>query len=436
MDSEHRKTVATVETTLPGHSRAYLERERRLQDSMNLRKPDRVPVLPVVVHYYPNQAKGVSNREMHYDMATRCRLWRDVIVEHDWDGGVSPLPMPLARPLELLGLNQLMWPGGSLPDNRPFQFDEREYMLQDEYDEMLADPSAFSVRKLWPRISSVLGSLPIVSSESGPSLLLNSTAYHLPGLIGGALSDPAALETLQRIIDAGREVAAINAESARYVTEMVELGYPFPFGAIALTAFDCISDFLRGLRGTVLDMYQVPDKLLAAIDMFVPWTIEQAVSMARMNGSQGVYVTLHRGAAGFMSNEQFARFYWPSLKALLLGLVEAGLTPMPLFEGDFTPRLEFLQELPPGKVVGHFDKVDRRKAKDLLGDVMCFWGNIPSSLMCTATPREVKDDVRELIETFGDNGGLIIDGTVGIPDEARPENVFALREAVNEWGVY
>ena len=32
MDSEHRKTVATVETTLPGHSRAYLERENRLHE--------------------------------------------------------------------------------------------------------------------------------------------------------------------------------------------------------------------------------------------------------------------------------------------------------------------------------------------------------------------------------------------------------------------
>jgi uroporphyrinogen-III decarboxylase len=83
-------------------------------------------------------------------------------------------------------------------------------------------------------------------------------------------------------------------------------------------------------------------------------------------------------------------------------------------------------------VLGHFDKVDRRKVKELLGDTMCFWGNVPTSLLCCGTRQQVKDDVRELIELFGDTGGLIVDGSVGIPDEAKPENLHALTEAVYE----
>jgi len=137
-----------------------------------------------------------------------------------------------------------------------------------------------------------------------------------------------------------------------------------------------------------------------------------------------------------MSNDQFARFYWPSLKALLLGLIDEGLTPIPLFEGDYTPRLEFLKELPKGKVAGHFEAVDRRKAKEILGDTMCFWGNVSASLLATGSPSEVKDDVKQLIEIFGDTGGLIIDGSVGLPDETKPENLAAMVEAVMEYGVY
>jgi uroporphyrinogen-III decarboxylase len=64
-----------------------------------------------------------------------------------------------------------------------------------------------------------------------------------------------------------------------------------------------------------------------------------------------------------------------------------------------------------------------------------FWGNVPSSLLHGGTPEEVKADVRQLIDLFGDNGGLIIDGSCGIPDLARRENVFALTEAVHEHGV-
>jgi uroporphyrinogen-III decarboxylase len=137
-----------------------------------------------------------------------------------------------------------------------------------------------------------------------------------------------------------------------------------------------------------------------------------------------------------MSKKQFEKFYWPSFRSLLLGLVDAGLTPIALFEGDYTSRLEFLQEFPAGKIVGHFDRIDRKKAKKLIGDVMCFWGNIPASLMVSGTPQQVKDDVKELIDIFGDNGGLIIDSINGFPDESKPENVQAVTEAAHEFGVY
>ena len=162
-------------------------------------------------------------------------------------------------------------------------------------------------------------------------------------------------------------------------------------------------------------MYQIPDKLLKLIDMFTPMTIGGAIMMAKQTGNNGVFIPMHRGAGGFMSNEQFEKFYWPCFKALLLGLIDAGLTPIPLFEGDYTPRLEFLQELPPKKVVGHFDHIDRKKAKALIGDVMCFWGNVSASLLCTGTPDQVKENVKELIDLFGDTGALIIDGNQGIP---------------------
>jgi hypothetical protein len=42
---------------------------------------------------------------------------------------------------------------------------------------------------------------------------------------------------------------------------------------------------------------------------------------------------------------------------------------------------------------------------------------VPASLLCTGTPQQVKDDVKKLIDIVGDNGGLIIYSSVGIPDE-------------------
>jgi uroporphyrinogen-III decarboxylase len=155
-----------------------------------------------------------------------------------------------------------------------------------------------------------------------------------------------------------------------------------------------------------------------------------------MSGNKRVFIPLHRGAGGFMNDMQFEKFYWPGLKALLLGLVNAGLTPIPFFEGNYTPRVKFLKELPPGKVVGKFDIMDRKLFKQELADVMCFWGNVPSSTLCTGTPEQVKTDVKELIDLFKDTGGLIIDATNGLPDEAKPDNVQAMTDAVLEYGIY
>jgi len=413
----------------------FLARQKRIEDAFNLRRPDRVPVAPVVTHYYPTRAQGISNKDAQYHVEKTLEVWKETIIKHDWDAAVPFGSIAPAKPLELLGIQQIKWPGGALPDDRPFQWVEKEYMLQDEYDEMLANPNAFAIKKLWPRVATTLAPISGMFQMDLPLLFL-SNSYTLPDLIGGMVSQPPMVELLEKMLELARVTEKNNKMIVDYTMEMMHLGYPFIAGALNFCAFDWISDCLRGLRGSSLDMYQVPDKLLAAIDMFIPLTIFSTVTMAEQRGSKGALIFLHRGSAGLMSDAQFAKFYWPSLKAMILGLIDAGIRPIVYTEGDYTPRLKYFQELPPKKFVLHFQDVDRKKVKKLLGDISCFWGNVPSALMCTGTPQEVKDDVKELIDTFGDNGGLIIDSTVGIPDESKPENVQALTDAAREYGVY
>jgi hypothetical protein len=333
-------------------------------------------------------------------------------------------------------MTQIKWPGNGLPDDQPFQWVEGEYMMQNEYDAVLADPNGFAVKKLWPRISTVLGAVSEMAQMPAPPLFFFSTAYALPAVLGGMFGAPPMTELLRKALELAEAQARTAQAGANYAGEMMQLGYPLLTNNVTICAFDWISDYFRGMKGTMLDMYRVPDKLLAMVDMLVPFTIGGAIEQARLTGNNGVFIPMHRGAAGFMSDKQFAKFYWPSLKALLLGLIDAGLTPVPFLEGDYTPRLEHLRELPAKKILPHWDVVDRKKAKELLGDTMCFWGNVQPSLLCTGTPDRVREDVRQLVDTFADNGGLIIDCSMGIPDEARPENIRAMIEAAHEFGNY
>lgn len=148
-----------------------------------------------------------------------------------------------------------------------------------------------------------------------------------------------------------------------------------------------------------------------------------------------VLIPLHKGAGGFMSDEQFKTFYWPTLKELILALDEAGVIPYVYTEGDYTPRLEYLVDVPKGKVLYHFETVDIYKAKELLGDVACISGNVPLSLLNTGTVQQVKDYVKELIDVVGEGGGLMVDAAAGF-DDAPPENVKAMGDATKEYGVY
>jgi uroporphyrinogen-III decarboxylase len=427
--------MATTEKTTFQPSPEFIARAKRLDDAMHIRKPDRIPVAPIVVTFYPTKIKGISNKDaMSYPEKT-AETWKEAAIRHNWDSAAPWGTLLTTKPLELLGMTQIRWPGGGLADDQPFQFVEGEYMRRDEYDEILSDPNGFAVKRLWPRISTVLGPLSDIM-QTPPPLAFGSHAYLLPAILGEMSSFPAVKDVLCRLLEPAEFQERMKELAAQYTADIMDRGFPIPFTGHILPAFDLVSDMFRGMKGTMLDMYQAPDKLTALVDMFTPSTIQIAAAEVQPAVSKGVFITLHRGAAGFMSDKQFAKFYWPCFKALLLGLIDAGFTPIPLFEGDYTPRLEHLTELPPGKTVAHFDRVDRRKAKQLLGDVMCFWGNVPASLLVTGTVQQVKDDVKELIDTFGDNGGLIIDSTVGIPDEAKEENIQAMTDAVHEYGTF
>lgn len=218
--------------------------------------------------------------------------------------------------------------------------------------------------------------------------------------------------------------------------ELQSLGFPFWFGPSTQAPFDIIGDSLRGTKGVMLDMYRQPDKLLKATDRLLPTAIQTAMAGAATSPSPFVFIPLHKGAMGFMSLSQFKTFYWPTLHKLMLELIEQGLIPLPFFEAEYTDRLEIIKDIPKGKALYWFEKTDIFKAKEILGDHVCIKGNIPSSLLCTGTAEQVKDYCKKLIDIVGKGGGLIVDGAVGIPDEAKPENVKVMTTFVKEYGVY
>jgi uroporphyrinogen-III decarboxylase len=135
-----------------------------------------------------------------------------------------------------------------------------------------------------------------------------------------------------------------------------------------------------------------------------------------------------------MSDQQFRTFWWPPFRTMMLGMIEAGLIPMPLWEADCTKRLEIIRDIPAGKCIYWFERTDMVKAYEVLGDVVALRGNLAASLMTTGKPEDVDAAVRRLAEqVFHKGGKLILDASFGIPDETPVENVRAMFTAARKY---
>ena len=117
----------------------------------------------------------------------------------------------------------------------------------------------------------------------------------------------------------------------------------------------------------MLDMYRRPEKIDKACETLLPLMIESGVSGFKGTGNPRIFIPLHKGLDGFMSLEQFKRFFWPTLRALMMGLIDEGLIPCPFFEGDCTSRLEVIKDIPEGKAIYKFESTDLVKAKADIG---------------------------------------------------------------------
>jgi hypothetical protein len=403
------------------------ERTKRIEDAIALKVPDRVPIVPSF-SYFPAKYAGFTCEDASFNQ----ERWKEACAKtvKDFQPDMWNFAMSFAGPvMELLGNNQVKLPGHGISPHHSHQAVEAENMKADEYAAFLADPGDFTLRVFTPRVFDKLECFAKL-----PSLVRLVSGY---GEIGTTelFTTQEFIDAFELLAEAGRKMKAWSAGTKAFGEEMKQLGFDGVYAASSIAPFDLISDNMRGMRGSMLDMYRHPDELIETCEVLLPMIVDRSITAARRTGNPRVFIPMHRGADGFMSIKQFEKFYWPTLKKLMMSLIDAELTPAPFFEGDYTSRLEYLLELPKGKVVGQFDSTDLFKAKEILGGHMCIRGNMPVSLLQVGSPEEVKDYAEKLIDVVGKDGGYIM-GSRSTLDEADPKLLKVWIDFTKEYGVY
>jgi uroporphyrinogen-III decarboxylase len=411
----------------PQAEKDYKYRTTLIKDAVQMKKlPDRVPVF-LAPSFYPVYYAGMTPYDAMYDYEKCNMAFKKFMLDFEPDGNLGAAVPGPGKFFEILDYKLYSWPGHGVAKEQSYQANEGEYMKPEEYDDLIDDPSNYFTHSYLPRVFGKLDGFQMLPALTGIVEMYGVAGNFVPfGL-------PPVQATYKALFEAGAEALKWAMAMGAFAGEITAAGLPIITAGFTKAPFDFVGDTLRGTRGIMLDMYRCPDKLQEAMDRVTPLMIKMGIGTAMMSGNPMIFMPLHKGADGFLSDEQFKKFYWPTFRKVMMGLIEQGVVPMPAAEGSWTTRLEVMSDLPKGKTLWMIDNSDIAKAKKTLGKVGCLFGNVQSDLLVLGTPQQVKDYVKKTIDTCAPGGGYIVSNGAFF-DQAKAENVKAMVDFAKEYG--
>ena len=406
----------------------HQEREKRVVDAIQLKMPDRVPVI-TSIGYFPAKYTGITCEAAWYDYDAWREAYRKTLPDFQADMITAQSFFP-GKAMEYLDPESMKWPGHGVSPYHGHQAIEEEYMRADEYEHLLSDPSDFMLRFFMPRLSGAAQGL-----EKLPQPSALGYTFMAAQSLAESLARPEVAGAIRRLQKAGREIRKWRRRMMAFGREIENMGFPPTVQGFAMAPFDGLSHSMRGMHGSFQDMFRQPEKIEETCEKLLEITLSLPLPPPNRYGNRRIFMPLTRGSDDFMSIKQFERFYWPTLKRIIRFFIDNGATPWLFLEGNFITRLEYLLEFPKGKILAQLDTTDIFKAKEILKGHTCIKGNIPTSLLLAGTVKEVRDYCKKLVDGIGKDGGYILSPRSST-DEVNPENLKTMIEFTKEYGRY
>lgn len=354
----------------------------RVQAAIALEKPDRTPVMPLIVSF-PIRHRGMTQGEAWRDLDKAFQATLDTF---DDLGGFDMLPKTniywpmLGGRFSNAPIRNLI-PGRDLPEDAIAQIDERELFSRDDYDRI----ASLGWNRFWEE--------------------------HYEEMSGKSLKRLGAVQ---------------NQLLQRYCREKQvceDRGIPVLLGAAVDSVMMAFS-LSRTLTQFTLDLYEVPDKVLAAMDASCDDLILNTLDTIGITNTRLAFIVLERGSGAIYRLDIFERFEWPYLQRFVDAFVSKGITPWLHLDTDWSLNLPYFRKLPKGKCVADLDgSTNIFKAKEILGGHMCISGDVRADMLTLGTPKDVREYCERLIDQVGKGGGFLLTTGCECPVDAKFENV-------------
>ena len=408
----------------------YEAKEKRVNDAIALKEPDMIPIKPSPA-IFPVLDAGFTNAESIYDesLETYKKAIFKYLNDFDPDGAVGTGNHLAGQgPLmELKAPNNMRWagmPGHPIDDNSIQQYIEFPFLEDDEFDMFFSDRTGWALTKALPRFSPV--------TEAFAEFNYSHSSRAMEDL-ASLFSKPEIRKSIERLWEINDKQIEFNKKAAAFSKEVEDAGYPIFIGGAAAVPFDMYSDFYRGTLNSLADLYERPEEVKRFCDEAQEKMLASIRATKGVNDGKHVFMALHKGMDGFMSDEHYKEFYWDYLQEIIETIIEVGKVPYIFTEGRYNTRLKYLAEVPKGKVFYHFETVDMAEAKKIVGPVACISGAMPLTTLNFGTPDEVRDAVKYLVDTCAPGGGYIFESACGL-DYCPHENVEAMFDTVRSYG--
>jgi uroporphyrinogen-III decarboxylase len=359
-----------------------MSRPERFEAAVALEKPDRVPVMPLMTAFAvrsQGMTQGEAWRDPDKGFKAMLNTFNDL-------GGFDRLYKPnLFWPM--IGGRfcstpvRVLIPGRQLPEDALNQIQEQELFSRDDYDKL----AALGWNAFWDEHYEKM-------SGRGMQRLIITQNHLLDIYIN--------------------EVEAYHSQNI----------YPL-FGAWVDSSSMAFS-MARTLTHFTMDLYEVPDKVKAAMDASCDDLIQNTLDLVSLTKIPLVFIVLERGSGFYYHTDIFEQFEWPYLQRYVDAFVSEGLTPWFHLDTDWSLNLPYFKQFPKGKCVADLDSTtDIFKAKEILGGHMCISGDVPASLLTLGNPDDVREYCQKLIDKVGRDGGFMLTTGCECPVDAKFENV-------------
>lgn len=369
----------------------YEERLDRVKKAIRCEPVSQIPIAYIGVAFSPKYM-GVPISQFCTDEQAMVDSTLDAVNRLGEIDAMNYLPnMRIGVALSTAWLSHVNIPGRELPEESLWQVVEKEVMKVEDYDFIVEHGWQTFLNQYFPKV------LDMEELQAAMGWMMQNTQT-----------------VVQRFRDAG---------------------YVILQGGFTTIPFESLCGG-RSMTQFYLDLYRMPDRVQAAMDVMVPAMIQNGVGGAKMTQSIGAWIGGWRSPSAMVAPKIWDRMVFPYFQKIAEALIAEDVCPIFHWDQDWTRDLHRLKEMPAKKCLLNLDGMtDIRKAKEVLDGHMAILGDVPASIFAAGTPDDIYNYVRDLVRDVGPNGLILCPGC-DAPINTRPENMEAFVAAGREFGTF